>query len=225
MPGMPLRDLLLGDVPYDLNAIMHEVGMTLSSIASHSFLETGFLDKALRVMPYPCTDVLKCAKNCLSHETVLSVLTADSILAISTILEQHSYLWSRSSQGFYLEGQHLVHGDFDPANILVNKVKDVWKVSAILDWEFAFSGSYLWDIASMLRYAHKMPPVFQTSFINALKKSGIDLPDTWSSTIHLLNLCSLLDCLKRSDFKHHPHRCFDIRELITFIVLELKSHE
>ncbi len=92
MPGMPLRDLLLGDVPYDLNAIMHEVGMTLSSIASHSFLETGFLDKALRVMPYPCTDVLKCAKNCLSHETVLSVLTADSILAISTILEQHSYL-------------------------------------------------------------------------------------------------------------------------------------
>lgn len=59
MPGLPLRDLLLGSLPYDLNAIMHEVGMTLSSIASRSFLQAGFLDKELRVMPYPCTDILK----------------------------------------------------------------------------------------------------------------------------------------------------------------------
>lgn len=124
------------------------------------------------------------------------MLGPDSILAISLILEQYSYLSSRSSQSFCLKGQHLVHGDFDPANILVNKVKDVWKVGAILDWEFTFSGSYLWDVANMLRYAHKMPSVFQTSFINALEESGIDLPDTWSNTIHLLdllhNLCLLV---------------------------------
>jgi Ser/Thr protein kinase RdoA (MazF antagonist) len=63
-----------------------------------------------------------------------------------------------------------VHGDFDPANILVDKVNDAWSVTGILEWEFAFSGSYLWDVANMLRYAHKMPLEFQNSFIDALEK-------------------------------------------------------
>ncbi|BAG39984.1 hypothetical protein OTT_0526 [Orientia tsutsugamushi str. Ikeda] len=75
----------------------------------------------------------------------------------------------------------------------------------------------------MLRYAHKMPPEFQNSFIDALQRNGIKLPPDWHSTIHLLNLSSLLDLLKRSDPKDHPHRCADIRELINHILSELNN--
>ncbi len=75
----------------------------------------------------------------------------------------------------------------------------------------------------MLRYAHKMPPEFQNSFIEALQKNGIKLPAHWSTTIHLLNLSSLLDLLKRSDPKDHPHRCADIRELINHILSKLNT--
>ena len=68
-----------------------------------------------------------------------------------------------------------------------------------------------------------MPPEFQNSFIEALQKNGIKLPAHWSTTIHLLNLSSLLDLLKRSDPKDHPHRCADIRELINHILSKLNT--
>ena len=73
----------------------------------------------------------------------------------------------------------------------------------------------------MFRYVHEMPPEFERSFIEALKKSGIKLQDTWRTTIHLLNLSSLLDCLKRADFQNHPNPCADILELIEHILSEL----
>jgi GrpB-like predicted nucleotidyltransferase (UPF0157 family)/GNAT superfamily N-acetyltransferase len=66
-----------------------------------------------------------------------------------------------------------------------------------------------------------MPPKFQNSFIDALESNGTKLPTDWRTTTHLLNLSSLLDLLKRSDPKDHPHRCTDIRELITHILSEL----
>ena len=80
MPGLPLRDLLLGDAPHDLSAIMHEVGSILSRITAHEFSEAGFFDQELNIIPHsPSDDYLVFAKDCLSHETVLSVLTPDVI--------------------------------------------------------------------------------------------------------------------------------------------------
>ncbi len=53
------------------------------------------------------------------------------------------------SQGFFWglfpnkNEKHLVHADFDPANILIAKEGSDWNVSGVLDWEFSFSGSIL----------------------------------------------------------------------------------
>jgi hypothetical protein len=66
-----------------------------------------------------------------------------------------------------------------------------------------------------------MPPEFQNSFIDALETNDIKLPADWRTTVHLLNLSSLLDLLKRSDPKNHPNRCADIRKLIDHILSEL----
>ena len=92
-------------------------------------------------------------------------------------------------------------------------------MSGVLDWEFSFSGSVLWDVANMLRYAHKMPPEFQDAFLNGLDSGGVSLPENWSITIRLLNLLSLLDCLKRSAPDKRPNQCADIRGLIDHILL------
>ena len=217
MPGIPLRDLLLSDESHDLNAIMSEVGTILSKITAHEFPKAGFLNKELEVIPYESSDIIKFAQDCLSDETVLSVLSPEAIFLIQKVIEQHATLFPNNDE------KNLVHGDFDPANILVDKINDSWDVTGVLDWEFAFSGSCLWDVANMMRYAHKMPPEFQDSFIDALQKNGIKLPDCWRTTTYLLNLSSLLDLLKRSDPKDHPHRCADIRELISYILSELKK--
>lgn len=217
MPGLSLRDLLLGDAPHNLSAIMSEVGMILSKITAYEFPKAGFLNKELEVIPYKSSDVIKFAQGCLNDRTVLSVLSHEVIAEIKQAIEQHASLFPTDNE------KHLVHGDFDPANILVDNINDSWVMTGILDWEFAFSGSYLWDVANMLRYAHKMPPEFQNSFIDALQRNGVKLPADWRATTHLLNLSSLLDLLKRLDPQCHPNRCADIRELIDHILSELKK--
>ncbi len=218
MLGLPLRDLLLGDDPHDLSAIMYEVGLILSKITAHEFSEAGFFDKELKIIPHsPSDDCLIFAKDCLKHETVLSVIASDVITKISQVLNHYNRLFPDKNEN------HLVHAGFDPANILVNKIDGLWKVSGVLDWEFAFSGSVLCDVANMLRYAHKMPPEFQNAFLKGLGSGGVTLPKNWHMTIQLLNLLSLLDCLKRSDPKRGPNQCAGIVELIDHILSALNN--
>jgi len=216
IPGISLRDLLLGESPYYLSEIMHEVGAILAKITAHQFSKPGFFDTELNVIPHSSSDnYLIFTKNCLKNETVLSVLTPDVILKISQTFDRYSHLLLDETE------KHLVHADFDPANILVNKVDGFWQVSGILDWEFSFSGSVLCDVANMLRYAHKMPREFQNAFLNGLVGGGITLPDNWRTTVNLLNLLSLLDCLKRSTPQDQPNQCVDIVELIDHILLDI----
>ena len=129
MPGLSLRDLLLGDVPHDIGTIMHEVGLILSRINAHEFSEAGLFDKELEVIGCESSDVIKFAQGCLHNKTVLSVLSPEVISGIQKAIEQYVSLLPAD------DGKHLVHGDFDPANILVNKIDGLWKVTGILDWE------------------------------------------------------------------------------------------
>ena len=216
MPGMTLRNLLISDIPHDVGAIMFEVGDILTKITSHKFPRTGFFDKDLNIIkPISGDNYLTFAKECLHGQTVLDQLAPHTISKIHFYLEKYSHLFPNESE------KNLVHGDFDPANILVDKVDNTWKITGILDWEFAFSGSLLCDIANMLRYAHHMPPEFEESFLKGLTSRGIKLPKNWRTTVHMLNLVSLLDCLKRSDSHIHPKRCIDIHELIDHFLVKL----
>ena len=117
----------------------------------------------------------------------------------------------------------LTHGDYEPANILVHKVSGKWQISAILDWEFAHSGSLLQDIANMLRYSHQLPYFFEEQFLHGLSESGVILPGHWRRTTHLLNLLALLDCLQRYDPLSRPKRLLDIKKLIEYINKELEK--
>lgn len=212
MAGITLRDLLLSNLSYNLCAIIHDVGALLAKITSYAFHESGFFDEKLNIITHHPSDILNFVHDCLNHTTVISVLPHNIHRDISKVFENSGDIL------LTLREKHLVHGDFDPANILVDHINGEWKVSGILDFEFAFSGSVLWDVANMLRYSHKMPPEFKSAFIESLTKNGVQLHNSWPSIIHLLNLSALLDCLKRSDPRHHPHRCADIVDLMTYIL-------
>lgn len=219
LPGVPLRDLLLGPVPYDLGAVMFEVGQKLATISRHTFTSGGFLDTTLQVKAEAVLGILSVAKQCLDSENVKVVLTAEKRERIVFYLEKYQQLLPSS------EAHQLVHGDFDPANILVDNVTGDWKVTGILDWEFAFSGSFLWDVANMLRYSHQMPERFEGAFLQGLTQGGIVLPQGWQITIQLLNLIALLDCLERTQLKNCPKQCADIEALVSHILLDLKIQE
>lgn len=214
--GITLRDLLLSNQVYSLKDIMCQVGELLSRLAKFTFSSPGFFDRKLNVTELLTNhECIASSKNCLKKKAALNALSPELIASIDQTLDQCSYLLDQA------EGNQLVHADFDPANILVIQTNGHWTVSAILDWEFAFSGSVLWDVASMLRYAHRMPEAFETSFIHSLTSNGVNLPSNWKVIIQFLNMISLLDCLNRTDINISPLQSADISSLLQGIVLSL----
>ena len=216
MPGKSLGDLLLKDKSFNICKMMCKVGILLSKIAQYKFAKAGFFDQNLHVVtPITREGYINFGNECLQDTCITSQLTTATLSKINYHLEKHGYLFPDKNEN------NLVHADFDPANILVNKVDDNWEVSGVLDWEFSFSGSILHDVANMLRYAHQMLPCFQDGFLKGLRSGGVILPEKWCASVYMLNLLSLLDCLKRSDLKNQPNRCADICELIDYILLKL----
>ncbi len=216
IPGISLRELLLSDIPHNINMIMYEMGVILSKITKFEFIKSGFFDKDLNIINELTDDfALTFSKECLQNQHVVSSLDSHTIAKITLYFEQYHHLFPNRHE------KHLVHADFDPSNILVDKIDNNWKITGILDWEFAFSSSVLHDVANMLRYAHKMPYEYQHAFLKGLTSQNIVLPKDWQITVHLLNLLSLLDCLKRIDSKNRPNQLTDIRELIDHILKEL----
>jgi GrpB-like predicted nucleotidyltransferase (UPF0157 family)/N-acetylglutamate synthase-like GNAT family acetyltransferase len=215
IPGITLRELLLSAQSYNMHEIMYEVGIIAAKIASYKFPKAGFFDKDLNIIKIlNPNDYLEFIGESLRSSTVVDLLDTEKISQIKVYFDKYGYLLSNNEH-------NLVHSDFDPANILVNQVNSKWKIFGILDWEFAFSGSIMCDIANMLRYSHQMPTAFRQSFLEAIEKSGIELPDNWFIIIYLLNLLSLLDCLARANPKTRPNQCKDILNLISHFIKKL----
>ncbi|QEU82202.1 hypothetical protein CP968_31535 [Streptomyces subrutilus] len=89
----------------------------------------------------------------------------------------------------------LVHGDFNPKNVLVRRRAGRWAVAAVLDWELAFSGSPLFDVGNMLRFAHEYPPAFTTGFVDGFRGGNGRLPADWPRLSRTLDLFALADIL------------------------------
>ena len=68
------------------------------------------------------------------------------------------------------DGVSLVHGDFKPSNLLVDP--EDGHVTGVLDWEFAFAGSPLFDLATLLRESANLPPDFEDGVIEGYKAAG-----------------------------------------------------
>lgn len=208
--GISLRDLLLSDSTFDLKPIMHEVGSLLAKIANQSEITSA--DQTSQA------EYLMFAKKCLTNPTVSSQLGNQLISDIQLCLEKYQDAFPKPNE------RNLVHADFGPENILVNKINDTWRVTGILDWEFSFFGSTLLDVANMLRYAHHMPASFEAAFLAGLQVGGINLPHHWCISVHMLNLLALLDCLMRSNPQNQPKQCKDIKDLLTYIVNQLRHN-
>ncbi|OJU73299.1 MAG: hypothetical protein BGO07_04030 [Alphaproteobacteria bacterium 40-19] len=119
---------------------------------------------------------------------------------------------------------HCVTGSIEngesPRDTIIREAEEeigITPQNPILNTTIFLTEKDYFDPLQKFRYAHKMPPEFQNSFIDGLAKNNIKLPTDWRTTVHLLNLSSLIDLLKRSDLQNHSNRCADIRELIDHI--------
>ncbi|MEN8237199.1 MAG: phosphotransferase, partial [Pseudomonadota bacterium] len=111
--------------------------------------------------------------------------------------------------------RNLTHADYDPANILVCKDGEEWKISGILDWEFALSSTYYMDIGLMLRYAHRLPKCFQDSFVRGIQEGNPQLLSSdWEVRAKLIDLVCLLSLCAANPPDKRPQMYGDIKNLL-----------
>jgi aminoglycoside phosphotransferase (APT) family kinase protein len=114
----------------------------------------------------------------------------------------------------------LVHADYKPWNLLLRPpaggappagpgaapTEDaplavpggVWSMAAVLDWEFAFAGPPLVDVAIFLRHRAALPPAYVRGFLEGYAAAGGRLPEDWAAMTRLLDLLNLASMLERA---------------------------
>jgi aminoglycoside phosphotransferase (APT) family kinase protein len=93
--------------------------------------------------------------------------------------------------------RQLVHSDYNGKNLLAVGGDGRWSISAVLDWEFAFSGSPLTDVGNMLRFRACRPAGFAGGFVAGYRDAGGQLPERWREISEALDLYALADFLTR----------------------------
>ena len=173
------------------------VGATLAAIGRYSFLKPGSLivtnnnqleigDPFTKTMD-PIPEILAMLlKSDLTQRRLGAELTGR--------LRDFMSAWAPSLPDITNVSQ-LVHSDYGNRNILVNEVNGKWQVTAVLDWEFAFSGSSLLDVGNFLRYDSVSEPLREPSFSRSFVEHGGELPDNWRQVVRVIDVTALVECL------------------------------
>ncbi|MBY0461747.1 MAG: aminoglycoside phosphotransferase family protein [Alphaproteobacteria bacterium] len=216
--GELMRNVILKGDEKDIGECAFSAGKFLNVLRNIKLNQNGFFDGNLKIRPFnEEEEFIPFGLGLLKQKTVKESLSPSVLVDLERIFYASGPILPNPTKA------NLTHADFDPANMLVSKIDGKWQVSAILDWEFAFAGSYLMDMGLMLRYAHKLPKTYGDSFLNGLKESGEDLPKTWKEAAKLMDLLCLLQLLYYNPFSERPLMNRDVVELIVNTQIFLKN--
>jgi Ser/Thr protein kinase RdoA (MazF antagonist) len=195
--GIPFRDL---KNTHDLEAIAQaaaSIGACLAAIGAHHYPHPGRLEADGRVGtpfvagPDPFLQFLDQVVAAPAFQARVSSATCSRIGA-------HARAWASRLRDLEDEA-HLVHGDFGATNILVRRERGAWQVAAVLDWEFALSGSPMFDLGHFLRYERASRPLREPAFSRGYRDAGGVLPDDWRQLARAVDLTALCELLTRED--------------------------
>jgi aminoglycoside phosphotransferase (APT) family kinase protein len=206
--GILMREIILKGNSQTMPACVYEAGLYLDRLRQISFVAGGFFDNQGIQTFAANTSYAQIILEFLNKDTVSQYFSKSLHQKLQDLILDYGALLPPTSPA------NLVHADFDPTNILVKKINNQWQISAILDWEFSFAGSYLLDMGLMLRYSHHLPPAFQEAFISGIQAQGFKLPAHWPQSIKLMDLLCLFSLLD-SQTTARPKMIQDILALIT----------
>jgi aminoglycoside phosphotransferase (APT) family kinase protein len=173
----------------------HSAGESLAAIGRIRFPKPGWLG------PGPAVTVpLMEGADAMPRFVDLCLASVDLQQRMPAELRErtHALMWTFASQLDLLDNQTcLVHGDFSRRNLLVEHLGGRWKVTAVLDWEFAVSGPPLIDVANFLRYERTSRPLAEPHFSAGYLQAGGKLPDDWRRLTRLVDLVALCEMLTR----------------------------
>lgn len=190
------------DVILDLEAdaakqLGHSVGSALAAIHSFKFAQAGFLDTELNIrspIDLGGAGLIAYAQHCLADGAGGERLGSSLTQRVLDFLNSEAWLLDE------WQGQPcLSHSDYGGSNILVNKEADGWTVAAVLDWEFAFSGTPFFDFGNLLRAPHGTVPRFEEAVFEGYQSAGGQLPGQWRKMSLLTDLTAWMEFMTRND--------------------------
>ncbi len=171
------------------------LGKTLAGIHSFHFEHQGFFDENLNVgspLEMGGKGLLSYVRECLSNPIIDQRVDAQLSERILAFLERENSLLDE-----WVGEPCLTHCDFNGSNILVNKNADRWQVAAVLDWEFAISGTPFFDFGNLLRAPVGALPGIEDSVEKGYKNGGGELPKEWRKMSKLTDLTAWMEFLTR----------------------------
>jgi len=216
--GILMRDLILNNEKDGIASTAFEAGIYLYHISQIKYDQGGFFqaDGSIRAFNED-EKYLAYVNMLLNNDTVIQSLEKARIKKLNELITNNQ------SDLPLINDANLTHGDYDPANILVVKKSDIWQIAAVLDWEFAFSGTYFLDIGMMLRFSHKITPTFEQRFIKGFKDEGGKLPETWKKSAKMMDLLCLLQLILYNPKSQRPKMHADLIGLIDFTIYQWQN--
>jgi aminoglycoside phosphotransferase (APT) family kinase protein len=175
------------------------VGEVLARIGAYTFSRAGFFHGP-QLDPRPLTgqgDLAAFVRERIARPAVADVLSAGERDAFLRAVDDVAPA-VRAVDG----ARCLVHGDFNGKNLLVDEGAGGWRVTAVLDWEFAFSGSPLFDLGNLVRFVDELPAGFRPGVLAGFRSAGGRLDPDWERVSAGLDLFSIADLLTRDP--DHP---------------------
>jgi aminoglycoside phosphotransferase (APT) family kinase protein len=191
--GIGLRDLRRSGDTGAVAEAAYSAGETLAAIGRFSFDRPGWLGPGPAV-----TAPLLEGKDPTPRFVDLCLASIDAGRRVpSGVRDRASALvWRWAPELACLEKEaRLVHGDFNAGNLLVRCLAGRWSVVAVLDWEFAVSGSPLGDAGNFLRYERAAHPLAEPHFSAGYEHAGGALPRDWRRLARVLDLAAICESL------------------------------
>jgi fructokinase len=200
--GVALDTALAGAGDDEAAALGEAVGRVLGAVGRSAFDGPGLLGPTLRPQPFdlPLPDLLVAM-----GDRVLDEAAARSAVG-GAVADGYRALLREAAPALeaVADEARLVHSDFNGKNLVLGRdAGGAPVVTAVLDWEFAFSGPSLADVGNMLRRQERMPAAFVDRFVGAFGEHGGGLPAGWRSIAAALDALALLDFLDRGTRGEH----------------------
>lgn len=175
----------------DPRALGTEVGRVAARIGTPEFTHPGFFADAglavTREQPWS-RQLPEFADKCMATTPHLDAVTREAWAALcATHAPALTAVDARS---------RLVHSDLNPKNILVTRASEGWRVDAVLDWEFSYSGCPYADAANLTRFGADYPEDFLAGF-HAAFADGLPAGRDWAYLGRVLDMFALSDLVTR----------------------------
>ncbi|WEG12117.1 aminoglycoside phosphotransferase family protein [Pullulanibacillus sp. KACC 23026] len=207
--GQLLWNVIRQGTREDIASSAESTGKVLADIHRFTFNNSGFFGKSLKIKePFRMDGdrFLSVIDECL-HNNCGLYLGETYTRKVWSFCQTYSSLLTENQ-----ESPVLVHSDYNGLNLLVQQKGNGYSVSAVLDWEDAFSWNRYADIGNMLRY-EEAASIFETHFIRGYQENGVTLNDNWKLLSKLEDLVALCDMLNHST-PNTPNRVNDLKNLI-----------